>query len=232
MKELRFALKQTIPILLTYLFIGIAFGMMMSDAGYSPLVSVLSAVLIYAGSMQIVMVSLLQTGAGLLTIALMTLFINGRHLFYGVGMIERFRGMGWRSPYMIFALTDETYSILCSVQYPEGLDRKKCDFLIAAVNHCYWILGCLAGACMGKLLPFDMKGIDFSATAFFLVVVLDQLRTFPSRIPALTGLISALVFLIFFGPEYFLIPALSVSMITLVVLRDRVSREMEGRHGS
>ena len=124
MKEFRFALKQTFPIFFTYIFIGIAFGMLMSGAGYSTLASVLSAVFIYAGSMQIVMVSLLQAGAGLGTVALMTLFINGRHLFYGVGMIERFRGMGARYPYMVFALTDETYSILCSVETPEELDRK------------------------------------------------------------------------------------------------------------
>lgn len=230
MKEFRFALKQTFPILFTYIFIGIAFGIMMADAGYSTLTSVLCAVFIYAGSMQIVMVSLLQAGASLLTIAVMTLFINGRHLFYGVGMIERFRKMGRRYPYMVFALTDETYSILCSVEYPEELDQQKCDFLTALINHCYWIIGCLIGGMMGHMLPFDMKGIDFSATAFFLVVVIDQLKKYPSKIPALTGLISAGIFLLILGPEYFLIPALSVSMITLIVLKDTVNRRMEADH--
>ena len=230
MKEFRFALKQTFPIFFTYIFIGIAFGMMMSGAGYSTLASVLSAVFIYAGSMQIVMVSLLQAGAGLGTVALMTLFINGRHLFYGVGMIERFRGMGARYPYMVFALTDETYSILCSVETPEELDRKKSDFLIALLNQSYWILGCFLGGCAGTLLPFDMTGIDFSATAFFLVVVLDQLRKYPSKIPALVGLISGVGFLLVLGPDAFLIPALSVALITLVLLRDVVDPRMEARH--
>ena len=230
MKEFRHALKQTFPILFTYIFIGIALGLMMSDAGYSTLTSVLCAVFIYAGSMQIVMVSLLQAGASLLTITVMTLFINGRHLFYGVGLIERFRKMGPRYPYMVFSLTDETYSILCSTEYPEGLDTQKCDFLTALINHCYWIAGCLIGGMMGHMLPFDMQGIDFSATAFFLVVVIDQLKKVPSKIPALTGLVSAVVFLLLLGPDYFLIPALSVSMITLVVLRDTVGRRTEVHH--
>lgn len=230
MKEFRFALKQTFPIFFTYIFIGIAFGMLMNGAGYSTLASVLSAVFIYAGSMQIVMVSLLQAGAGLGTVALMTLFINGRHLFYGVGMIERFRGMGARYPYMVFALTDETYSILCSVETPEKLDRKKSDFLIALLNHSYWILGCFLGGCAGELLPFDMTGIDFSATAFFLVVVLDQLRKYPSKIPALVGLVCGVGFLLILGPDAFLIPALSVALITLVILRDIVGPRMEARH--
>ena len=230
MKEFRFALKQTFPIFFTYIFIGIAFGMLMNGAGYSTLASVLSAVFIYAGSMQIVMVSLLQAGAGLGTVALMTLFINGRHLFYGVGMIERFRGMGARYPYMVFALTDETYSILCSVETPEELDRKKSDFLIALLNHSYWILGCFLGGCAGELLPFDMTGIDFSATAFFLVVVLDQLRKYPSKIPALVGLACGVGFLLILGPDAFLIPALSVALITLVILRDIVGPRMEARH--
>ena len=145
-------------------------------------------------------------------------------------MIERFRKMGPRYPYMVFALTDETYSILCSTEYPEDLDPRKCDFMTALINHSYWIIGCLTGGLMGKMLPFDMQGIDFSATAFFLVVVIDQLRKFPSRIPALTGVVSAGVFLLLLGPEYFLIPALSVSMITLIVLRDAVSRRTEAKH--
>ncbi len=228
MNNLKFAFKQTIPVFFTYLFIGIAFGIMMTEAGYSPIWSVASALFIYAGSLQIVMVSLLKSNAPLTMVAIMTLFINARHIFYGIGFIERFRKMGWRMPYMVLALTDETYSILCSVKYDEGVDPIRTDFLIALIDHCYWIFGCLTGSIAGKLLPFDMAGIDFSATAFFLVVVLNQWEQSGSKLPAIVGACSALVFYFLFGPDRFLIPALTFGTILLVVMRDRIELEKGG----
>lgn len=233
MKEIRFAAKHTFAIFFTYVFLGIAFGMLMNEAGYSILLSVLSAVFIYAGSMQIAMVPLLQAGTPLITLAIMTFFINARHLFYGVGFIDRFRKSGWRYPYMVFGLTDETYSILCSIQYPdESIDQKKAEFLITLFNQSYWILGCFLGSFAGKYLPLDMTGIDFSATAFFLVVVINQLQQYRSKIPFFTGLLSALVFYLILGPDYFIIPSLSVAFITLIILRDFVSKRMEVPHES
>ena len=231
MKEFRFALKQTLPIFLTYLFIGIAFGMLMADAGYSAIWSLLSAVFVYAGSLQIVMVSLLQAGAPLITVVIMTFFINARHIFYGVAFIERFRKMGWKYPYMVLSLTDETYSVLCSVKYDEGLDCEKADFFIALLNHSYWIFGCFIGGCMGKFFPWDMTGIDFSATAFFIVVVVNQWQQYKSKLPAITGLVCALLFYLILGPDNFLIPALSVSIVVLVILKDRILREQELGYG-
>ena len=171
MREVRFALRQTVPIFFTYIFLGIAFGVMMTEAGYSAGWSVLCAVFIYAGSLQIVMVSLLQAGASLPAVAVMTFFVNARHIFYGVGFIERFRKMGWRYPYLVLALTDETYSILCSVRFEDGVDENRATFFIALFNQSYWVLGCLLGGLAGQMLPWDLTGIDFSATAFFLVVV-------------------------------------------------------------
>ena len=231
MKEVRFALKQSFPIFFTYVFLGIAFGVMMGEIGYGPLASTLSAVFIYAGSMQIVMVSLLKAGAPLYTVALMTLFVNGRHLFYGVGLIDRYRKAGWRYPYLVFALTDETYSIVCSAQYPDDIDRSRADFLISLFNQSYWVLGCFLGGVAGRLMPTEyLTGIDFSATAFFVVVVVNQLRSCPSKIPVLTGFISGLGFLLVLGPDRFLIPALSVAVICLILLRNPVQRKLEVLH--
>lgn len=227
MRTVRFALKQTVPIFFTYIFLGIAFGIMMTEAGYHPIWSLLSAVFIYAGSLQIVMVSLLKVGAALPTVAIMTLFINARHIFYGLGFIERFRRMGWRMPYMVLTLTDETYSILCSLEYEDGVDPIKADFWISLLNQSYWVVGCLLGGVAGNLLPFDMTGIDFSATAFFLVVVLNQWKQYPTKIPAMVGAISAIGFYLLLGPEQFLIPALSVSLVALVLLRDITQRKLE-----
>ena len=219
MRELRFAVRNTIPIFFTYLFIGIAFGILMSDAGYGVLLSVASAFFIYAGSMQLVMVPMMTSGASLLSLALMAFFINARHIFYGIGFIGKFRRMGWRYPYMVLTLTDETYSILCSVQYDAGLDEDRAAFLISMLNHLYWIFGCLIGSCAGQFLQFDMRGIDFSATAFFLVVVVNQWRQYRSRLPFLTAVICALGFYLLLGKEYFLIPTLVTCLAALIVLR-------------
>ena len=225
MRELRFALRQTIPIFFTYLFIGIAFGILMSDAGYGVLLTAASSVFIYAGSMQLVMVPMMTSGKSLLTLALMAFFINARHIFYGIGFVERFRNMGWRYPYMVMALTDETYSILCSVQYDDGLDEAKSAVLIALLNHLYWIFGCLVGACAGAFLPFDMQGIEFSATAFFVVVVVDQWRQHRSKLPFLTAGICALVFFLLLGRDGFLIPTLTSCLAALLLLRGPIERK-------
>ena len=219
MKELRFAFRNTFPIFFTYLFIGIAFGILMSDSGYGVLLSAASAFFIFAGSMQLVMVPMMTSGASLLSLALMTFFINARHIFYGIGFIEKFRNMGWRCPYMILTLTDETYSVLCSVQYEEGLDENKAAFFIAMLDHLYWIFGCFIGACAGRFLPFDLSGIEFSATAFFLVVVVNQGRECRSRLPFLTAAVCALGFYALLGSEYFLIPTLVTCLAALILLR-------------
>jgi len=227
MRELRFAIKNTIPIFFTYLFIGIAFGVLTVDAGYSVLLSACSAFFIYAGSMQLVMIPMMTSGASLITLALMTFFINARHIFYGISFVERFRKMGWRGVYMVLALTDETYSVLCSVQYEPGLDEDRAAFYIALFNHLYWIFGCLVGACAGRLLPFDMTGIDFSATAFFLVVVINQWRQYRTKLPFLTAATCALGFYLLLGKDYFLIPTLLTCLIALLMLR----RPIEAKEG-
>ena len=231
MRELRFALKNTIPIFFTYLFIGIAFGILTVDAGYSVLFAALSSVFVFAGSMQLVMIPMMTSGASLITLALMTFFINARHIFYGISFIERFRRMGWRGIYMILTLTDETYSILCSVQYDPGLDENRAAFRIAMLNHLYWIFGSTLGACAGRLLPFDMTGIDFSATAFFLVVVVNQWRQFRTKMPFVTAATCALGFYLLLGKDYFLIPTLITCLAALILLR-RPIEEKEGRENA
>lgn len=225
MREFRFAVKNTMPIFFTYLFIGIAFGILMSDAGYSVLLATASAFFIFAGSMQLVMVPMMTSGASLFSLALMTFFINARHIFYGIGFIEKFRGMGWRCPYMILTLTDETYSILCSVQYETGLDEDKAAFLIAMLDHLYWVFGCFIGAWAGQFLQFDMRGIGFSATAFFLVVVVNQWHQYRSKLPFLTAAVCALGFYLLLGKDYFLIPTLITCLAALVLLRRPIERK-------
>ncbi len=227
MREFHFAVRNTIPIFFTYLFIGIAFGILMTDAGYSVLLTTASSFFIFAGSMQLVMVPMMTSGASLPSLAFMAFFINARHIFYGIGFIEKFRRMGLAYPYMILTLTDETYSLLCSVQYEADLDEDKAAFLIAALDHFYWVFGSFVGACAGQFLQFDMRGIEFSATAFFLVVVVNQWQQYRSKLPFLTAAVCALGFYLLLGKEYFLIPTLITCLAALILVR----RPIETREG-
>ena len=221
MKSLFFAFKQAIPVFFPYLFIGVAFGVLMDEAGYGAGWSFISGVFIYAGSMQIVMVSLLTTGASLGTIALMTFFVNARHVFYGIAFIDQFRQMGRKYPYMIVTLTDEVYSIFCSIEYPEDVDARKTDFFITLILHLVWILSCLAGALFGQLIAYDLAGIEFSATAFFITVCMNQWESMESHLPAITGLISAVVCYLILGANQFILPALTISVLILIVVKSR-----------
>lgn len=229
MKSLRFALKQIAPLSFSYFFIGIAVGILMHEAGYSPIWSVTSSLFIYAGSMQIVMISLMKSGVPLFMIAIMTFFINGRHIFYGIGFIEKFRKMGgWKYPYMALTMTDETYSVLCSIKYPDDVDEKKVDFYIQFICHMFWVFSAGMGALAGEFLPFDAKGVDFSAIAFFTVVVVNQWLSFKSHIPVITGFLSAIAFYFILGADNFILPALSFSMIALIFMREKISLKMGG----
>lgn len=230
LKALPFAFKQTIPVAMGYIFLGTAFGILMNETGYGFFWTLAASVLIYAGSMQFVLVSLLAAGAPLYTVALMTLFINGRHIFYGLGFIEKFRRMGKRFLYMVLSLTDETYSVLCALDCPAGVDEGDASFLIALLDHSYWVFGSVLGALLGKALPFDMTGIDFSMTALFVVIFVGQWKQYKSHIPALTGLMCALISLVLLGPDRFLLPALAAAVTILVAFR-RVIERAGGQEG-
>lgn len=222
MNSLTFALRRVLPLTFSYIFIGLAYGILMHQAGYSLIWTILASALIYAGSMQIVMISLLTAGAPLLMVAAMTFFINSRHIFYGIGFVEKFRKMGRLYPYMALTMTDETYSVLCSIEYPSDVSEQKVDFYIQFIAHMLWIISCSIGAFMGQMLPIDISGIEFSATAFFVVVVLNQWRQLPSHIPAIVGLISGLACRLLLGADNFILPALSASVIALVLLKSKI----------
>ncbi len=225
MKSFVFAFKQAIPVFFPYLFIGIAFGVLMEEAGYCAGWSFLSGIFIYAGSMQIVMVSLLSAGASLATIGMMTFFVNARHIFYGIAFIDQFRKMGRKYPYMIVTLTDEVYSILCSINYPDDVNARKTDFYITLILHLVWILSCLAGALFGQLIPYNLAGIEFSATAFFITVCMNQWESMDSHLPVITGLISALVFYLILGPSQFILPALTLSVLVLIAIKPKLQTD-------
>lgn len=218
-KTAKYAFAQSLPVMAGYLVLGLGFGVLLESKGYGVGWAFVMSLVIYAGSMQYVAVDLLAGGASLIAAALMTVTVNARHLFYGISMVERYRDAGPAKPYMIYALTDETYSLVCSGGVPEGVDQKRYFFLVSLFNHLYWIAGSVAGALVGTVLPFDSTGIDFSMTALFLVVMVEQWRTTRDHRPALVGLGVSLVCLLVFGADDFLIPAMIGIALVLTLLR-------------
>lgn len=219
MKTIRYALVRSLPIMAGYIVLGLGFGVLLQSKGYGAGWALVMSGLIYAGSMQYVAIDLLAGGASLISAAIMTLMVNARHLFYGISMLERYKDTGAAKPYLIFALTDETYSVVCSGGVPEGVDRKKYYFWVSLLNQLYWIAGGVAGALLGSVLPFDTTGIDFSMTALFLVVMTEQWKASRDHTPALVGLGVSLVCLLVFGSSDFLIPSMVGITAALTVLR-------------
>ena len=229
-KAISAAFPVTVPVLMGYLAIGIAFGLMLQAEGYGALWAGLMSLTIYAGSGQYLGVSLLAMGAPLTQVALMTLLINFRHLVYGLSLLEKFRGMGIRKLYMIFSLTDETYALLSSAKAPEGVKEHDFYFWIALMNHSYWIIGSVLGAVAGQLLGFDTTGVDFAMTALFIVIAVDQWKSYPRHLPALLGAAATLVCLLLFGQDNMLIPALAVIVLVLVLARPRLENRKGVEH--
>lgn len=226
-EELTFAFRRSIPVFFGYLFLGIAFGLLMQSAGYGFVWSGLSSVFIYAGSGQFALVGWLSGGAALLTMALLTLSINSRHIFYGLSFIEKFKSMGKRGTYMILSLTDETYSLLCSTVVPKELDEDKTFFYIALLNQIYWVLGSLLGALIGQLNAFNSEGIEFSMTALFTVIFVEQWLSSKNHLPAIFGAVCGVVSLLAVGADKFVLPAL-VGTVALLSLLRAVRPETKG----
>lgn len=221
-KAVVFALMKTIPIFLGYIFLGIAFGLLLQKSGYGVGWAFLVSLLVYAGSMQFALVGILTGGLNFFTTALMTLFINSRHAFYGLTFIDRFRAMKKCYPYMVFSLTDETYSLLCSMEKPEDFTDSQWNtatFLVSLFDQCYWVAGSVAGALIGELITFDTTGIDFAMTALFVVICVDQWKAARTHIPALVGFGAGIIFLALIRSANFILPALVVTAAALLFLR-------------
>ncbi len=221
-KTLAAAFPVTVPVLMGYLAIGMAFGLMLQGIGYNAVWAFFMSLTIYAGSGQYLGVSLLAAGAPLGRTAFLIFMVNFRHLVYGLSMIEKFRGMGARKFYMIFSLTDETYALLSSARPPEGVEEHDFYFAVAMLNHSYWVLGSVAGALLGAALGFDTTGVDFAMTALFLVIAVGQWRAAGSHLPALLGAAATLISLLIVGAEDMLLPALGIIVLVLTLLRPRL----------
>jgi 4-azaleucine resistance transporter AzlC len=226
-KVLKYAFIKTIPVLFGYLFLGVAFGILLQKAGYNFIWAFFMSLFVFAGSMQYAMVGMLGSGMNFVSVILMTLSINGRHIFYGLSFIEKFKRMGKAYFYMIFSLTDETYSLLCAEKTPDSLDENRVFLSIAILNHIYWISGSVLGAIAGEFITFNTKGIDFAMTALFTVIFVEQWLASRSKIPAITGILCGGISLLIFGPGKFILPSLISAIVILLALKGRMREHEE-----
>ena len=219
----------SVPIMAGYIVLGMGFGLLLHDAGFGVGWALLMSVTIYAGTMQYVGVNLLATAAPLLTVALTTFMVQARHLFYSISMIERYKNAGKYKPYLAFALTDETYSLLSSTEPPCPPEYANYyRFLVSLFNHSYWITGCVLGAVLGMFLPFSSEGIDYAMTALFIVIMVEQWLDTKQHLPAILGVATTAVCLVVFGAEFFIIPAMFLIALELVLFRKRLDKTESG----
>ncbi len=223
-KAFRSAFPYTVPLFFGYLFLGAAFGILLTSKGFGIGWAVLMSTIICAGSMQYACIPMLTTPTNLFTVALLTLIVNARHLFYGLSMIEKFRGMKKKKPYMIFSLTDETYSLLCGTHAPEDVAEDWFYFFISLLNHSYCIFGTLVGAVFGSMANINAKGIDFAMTALFVAIFTEQWESVSDHTPALTGILATVVSLILFGSENFILAAMIMIFLLLTLFRKRLEK--------
>ena len=215
---LKTALVKSIPIFCSYVFVSMAYGMMMASAGFPWYDSLLVSLTVYTGAFQFVLITFLSSGASLITIALTALLMNSRQSFYSLTFLKEFKQMGRRKLYMIHTMTDETYAVNCTLDLPKK-EKEDTMFLVALFSRCYWMIGSVIGGILGQIIPFDLTGIDFCMTALFLIIFIDQWEKAKKHTPALTGLGIGILCLLIFGENRFMLPALLIVSALLLLFQ-------------
>ena len=221
-KAFRAALPYSLPICIGFLFIAMSYGFLMRSRGFSVFYPMAMSAFIFAGSMEFVAVELLLSAYAPLHAFLLTLMVNARHLFYGISMLEKYKGMGWKKFYLIFGMCDETFSVNYTADIPEDVDRGWFMFFVTLLNQLYWVSGATVGGLVGSLLKFDTTGISFVMTAMFVVIFLEQWLKEDNHISSLVGVAAALVCRICFGADSFMLPTMAVIVLLLAASRKRL----------
>jgi len=226
MAALKAAFPITAPIFAGYLFLGMTYGILMSTSGFSFLWPLLSSLLVYSGSLQFLQPSLLLAPFNPLEALLLTLMLNARHLFYGLGLLDKYRRADRKKLYMIFGMSDETFSLNYMAQVPSHIDRSWYYFWVTALNHAYWILGSTLGGIFGPIIPFSTEGLDFVMTAMFVIIFLDHWKQHKVHTNMITGLVVSVICLLIFGAQHFVIPAM-IGIILCLGLEYKRSNALE-----
>ena len=221
LRALRAAFPYTIPIFAGFWFLGLTYGIYMNVSGFSFLYPMLMSLTIFAGSVEFITVNLLLGAFNPFQALFLTLMVNARHLFYGLSMLGKFKGLGWKRPYLIFGMCDETFAINSTAKIPAGIDRGWFYFWVTLCNQLYWVTGATLGGLIGAHLPFNTDGLDFVLTALFLVIFLDQWLDgkHRERLSAVIGVLTSLACLLIFGANDFMIPSMIAMLILFVALR-------------
>ncbi len=225
--ELSYAFPKTVPVMVGYLFLGMAYGILMKVNGYGIWWTAAISILVFAGSLQYLGITMLASAVHPVTALLMSLMINARHLFYGISMLGRYQAVKHRKAYLIFGLTDETFSIVCNEKIPDTLDHDRVYFWVTLLNHGYWVLGSVLGAVAGSFITFDTTGLDFALTALFVVIFTDQWKQREGHRPALLGVGASVACLALFGSSAFFIPAMALIFAALGADYGRQKRRTE-----
>ncbi len=225
MAALQAAFPYTIPIQTGFLFLGMTYGVTMVKSGFDFWYPMLTSVTVFGGSLEFMIVTLLQSPFNPLQALMVSVMIQARHLFYGIAMLDRYRDVGKKKPYMVFGLCDETFSIVCSVDAPGGVSRSWFMFFVTLLDQLYWVTGCTLGALFGMLIRFNTQGLDFAMTALFVVIFIEQWRKDRQHISAMLGLGLSVLSLLAFGPDNFLIPAMGAILAALALLRGPIERK-------
>lgn len=219
-KAMKTVFLDTVPVMTGYLFLGVGFGILLSEkTGYGIGWSVGMALFMLAGSGQYLAVSLIAEHASIISAAIATFLINARHIFYGISLIEPYKGAGKKKPYLIFALTDETYSLVTQNEPPEGMRRHSYCFWVSLLDHVYWLIGCALGSILGSTLPISFEGVDFVLTALFVTMFVEQWISHKNHLPAIIGVGATVLCLVLFGRDVFLIPSMALIAVLLTISR-------------
>lgn len=227
LKALRSAFTHDIPVIAGFTFLGIAYGVVMSTKGYGALWSFLMSSIAFCGSMQFVAINLLVVSFDPIQAFLLALMVNARHLFYGLSLLKKYKGLGKIKFFLIYWLCDETFSITCSTEPPKGTEPKWFYFFVSLINYSYWAVCSLLGGLIGNLIPFNTKGIDFSLTALFVVIFLEGWKKRQNRVPAMLGIVCSLISISIFGTQHFIIPAMCLLVIVLTLGRHKLEGHYE-----
>ena len=225
---LKAAFPHTIPIMTGFLFLGMAYGILMRTNGFHPLFPTVMAMTIFGGSLEYVCVEMLLSAFAPVETLLMALLIQARHLFYGIAMLDKYRGFGWKTPLLIFGMCDESFSINCSVEVPKDIDKGWFYLWVTILNWSYWWMGATLGAQLGAVLPFDTEGLDFVMTAMLFVIFLDAWLKEKQHWSSLIGLGCAVGCLLIFGAEGFMLPTMGCILAALYLARKPIEA-IEGR---
>ncbi|WP_313164832.1 AzlC family ABC transporter permease [Sedimentibacter sp.] len=221
-KALLEAFPHTIPIMTGYIFLGAAYGIIMNSKGYGVIWALLMSLIVYAGSAQYVAITFLTSVFNPIYALFLTLMVNARHIFYGLSLMNKIKDTGKLKPFIIYWLSDETFSVLCAAEPKEGVDKGYFMFFIALLNYLYWALGTAMGSLIGNMMTFNTKGLDFALTALFVVIFISQWKSQKKHNPAIIGVLSSIVCLIIFGPNNFIIPSMIVILILLTIMKNKI----------